>query len=243
MPFYTDASQVRGNALDFVGLTDLSIRRSTSFFSVMTSQLLKDAPSGSPLRVIAEIDSISSTNQRSGTSPVLKDAPSGSPLQTIDIISSTNQRSATSQLLKDALSGSPLRTFTEMGSISSTNQRSASTETDRQEALSRRSSSPKWILPPDRHYSEPVGVRCDGWCMPDFNPCATVVSAICAWRDGRQRLMLPSRLRHTDSCLYRHARIRSALGKAHGIRSWPCCAASSVSAPCSNMALFVLRPD
>jgi hypothetical protein len=186
VPFYTDTSQVRGNALDFVGLTDLSIRRSTSFFSVMTSQLLKDAPSGSPLRVIAEIDSISSTNQRS-----------------------------------------------------------ASAETDQQEALGRRCSSPKWILPPDRRYtSEPVGVRCDGWCMPDFKPCATVVSAVCAWRDGRQTLMLPSRLRHTDSCLYRHARTRSALGKAHGVRSRPCCAASSVSAPCSNMALFLCyEPD
>jgi hypothetical protein len=167
MPFYTDASQVCGNAPDFVGLTDLSIRRSTSFFSVMTSQLLKDAPSGSPLRVIAEIDSISSTDQRSATSQVRKDAPSGSPLQTI----------------------------TEIDSISSTIQRSASAETDRQEALGRRCSSPKWILPPDRHHSEPIGVRCDGWCMPDFNPCATVVSAICAWRDGRQQtLMLPSRL-------------------------------------------------
>jgi hypothetical protein len=167
-----DTSQARGNALDFVDLTDLSIRRSTSF-TVMTSQLLKDASSGSPLRTITEIVSISSTNQRS-----------------------------------------------------------ASAETDRQEALGPRCSSPKWILPPDRHYSEPVGVRCDGWCMPDFNPCATVVSAICAWRDGRQRLMLPSRLRHTDSCLYRHARTRTALGKVHEIRSRPCCAASSVSAPC-----------
>jgi hypothetical protein len=164
-----------------------------SFFSVMTSQLLKDAPSGSPLRVITEIDSISSTNQRSATSPMLKDTPSGSSLRTIteiDIISSTNQRSATSQLLKDALSGSPLRTITEMGSISSTNQRSAAAETDRQEALDRRCSSPKWILP-HRHYSKPVGVRCDGWCTPDLKPCATVVSAICAWWDGRQRLMLP----------------------------------------------------
>jgi hypothetical protein len=65
MPFYTDTSQVRGNALEFVGLADSTFRRSTSFVSVITSQLLKDAPSGSPLRIITEIDSISSTNRRS----------------------------------------------------------------------------------------------------------------------------------------------------------------------------------
>ena len=244
MPFYTNTSQVRGNALDFVGLTDLSIRRSTSFFSVMTSQLLEDAPSGSPLRTITEIDSISSTNQRSATSQLLKDAPSGSPLRTIteiDNISSTNQHSATSQLLKDAPSGSPLRIVAEIDSISSTKQRSASAETDRQEAHGRRCSSPKWILSPGRHYCEPVGVKCDGWCMCDSIPCATVVSAICAWWDGRQILMKLSRLRPTNSCLYRHAQTRSALGKAHGVRSRPFCAASSVSAPCSNMAFFVLR--
>jgi hypothetical protein len=65
MPFYADTSQLRGNALDFVGLTDSTFRRSTSFVSVMTSQWLKDAPSGSPLRIVTEIDGISSTNRRS----------------------------------------------------------------------------------------------------------------------------------------------------------------------------------
>jgi hypothetical protein len=54
---------VRGNALNFVDSTDSTVRRSTSFDSVMTNQWLKDAPSGSPLRIITDFDSISSTNQ------------------------------------------------------------------------------------------------------------------------------------------------------------------------------------
>ena len=400
IPSYTDTSQVRGNALDFVGLTQLSIRRSTSFCSVMTSQLLKDAPSGSPSplrtiaeiestssttdqrsatgqllkdaypglplrtsieiesisstyersatsqlpkdtpsgspsQTIAEIDSISSTYEHSATSPLLKEAPSRSPLQTVteidsissmtdqrsatgqllkdahtgsplrniieidsisstnrrsatsqlpkdthsgsplqtiaeidcisstyersatsvlleapsgsplqaiaevDSISSTNQRTATSLLLKDALSGSPLRTNIEIDTISSTNQRSTSAETYRQEAHGRRCSSHEWILSPKRRFGEPDGVRCDGWCKHDLTPCATVVSAISAWWDDEQATNDTfSRLRHTDSCLCRHARTHSVLGKAHGVRSRPCCAASSVSAPCSEYGLF-----
>jgi hypothetical protein len=75
MSFYADSSQVRGNAFhagsskargntfDLVGVRNSTFRRPTSFVSVMTSQWLSDAPSGAPLRIITEIDDISSTNQ------------------------------------------------------------------------------------------------------------------------------------------------------------------------------------
>jgi hypothetical protein len=46
--------------MTFVGFPS---RRPTSFVSVMTSQWLNDAPSGSPLRIITGIDGISSMNQ------------------------------------------------------------------------------------------------------------------------------------------------------------------------------------
>jgi hypothetical protein len=147
---------------------------------------------------------------------------------------STSSSEMTSQRLKDVRPGSPLRIITENDSTPSTNQRTTSAETDRQDAHGRCSKFKRY-LSPNRLYGEPFGVTCDGWCKADPIPHATVVSGIGAWWNGRQTLMMVSRLRHAGSCLYQHARIRSALGKAHGVRSLPCCAASSVSAPCSNM--------
>ena len=181
MPFHTDTSQVRGNALDFVGFPESAFRRPT-FARVMTSQWLNDAPSGSPLRIITEIES---------SLPIC--------------------------------------------------QRKTSAEADLQEAQRPWCSSPTPFLPSERQVCSPVPMGCDGWCGYDLIPRANVVSVICAWRNDGQRLMTLSRLRPTGSCLYLHVRTSSARGKAQEVRSLRCCVASSVSAPCSNMAIFVLR--
>jgi hypothetical protein len=61
--FDSSPSKARGNTRDLVGVRNSTFRRPTSFVSVMTSQWLSDAPSGAPLRIITEIDDISSTNQ------------------------------------------------------------------------------------------------------------------------------------------------------------------------------------
>jgi len=55
---------VRDCALGYVGFPDSASRRPTSLVGVMNSHRLNDTRSGSPLRIITEIGSAFSTNQR-----------------------------------------------------------------------------------------------------------------------------------------------------------------------------------
>ena len=64
MSFYNDTSLVRDCALGYVGFPDSASRRPTSLVGVMNSHRLNDTRSGSPLRIITEIGSAFSTNQR-----------------------------------------------------------------------------------------------------------------------------------------------------------------------------------
>jgi hypothetical protein len=80
-----------------------------------------------------------------------------------------------SQRLNDASSSSPLRVIAD--STSSFHMHETSVETDRREG-----SRSTMVLSPKRRNVSPVsGMGCDGWCMYNINPRATVVSTDLAW--------------------------------------------------------------
>ena len=90
-----------------------------------------------------------------------------------------------SHLLNDTLSGSPLRIIANISSAPSTDQREKPMEAGGAGAQNPLGSS--FTAEPSLTLCEsPVSVvRCDGWCMSDPIPHATVVSVICAWWNGR----------------------------------------------------------